>query len=112
MNLGKLLGAGKSIFGGEAPVVYRQSKQVSLPKFNAGKNPFVSEAPKAADARAGCTPVPAPTPSMHAECAGGRLGRARSGGQGGDADAVRFFRRASQAGQAGHAQVGPRDELG
>jgi hypothetical protein len=69
INLGKLLGAGKSIFGGEAPVVYRQNKQVSLPKFNSGKNPFVSETPKAAEPMpapaAPVAPLPvAPTPSM------------------------------------------------
>jgi hypothetical protein len=64
MNLGKLLGAGKSIFGGQAPVVYRQSKQVSLPKFNAGKNPFVPEAPKAADPAPVAAAPAAPTPSV------------------------------------------------
>jgi hypothetical protein len=40
MNLGKLLGAGKSIFSTKGPVKYRESKQVYLPKFNAEKNPF------------------------------------------------------------------------
>ena len=47
MNLGKLLGAGKSFFGGGGKVAYRQDKNFYLPKFNAEKNPF---APKAADA--------------------------------------------------------------
>ena len=44
MNLGKLLGAGKSFFGGKQTVAYRMNRIV-LPKFNGGKNPF---APKSA----------------------------------------------------------------
>ncbi len=43
MNLGKLLGAGKSFFGGGRAVKYRADKNGGLPKFNAGKNPFVSK---------------------------------------------------------------------
>ena len=50
MNFGKLLGAGKTFFGGCATVAYRQNKRIYLPKFNAGKNPFT---PKPAE------PVPA-----------------------------------------------------
>jgi hypothetical protein len=46
MNLGKLLGAGKSFFGGGGKVAYREDKKFQLPKFNSAKNPF---APKAAD---------------------------------------------------------------
>lgn len=46
MNLGKLLGAGKSFFGGGGVKAYRENKRVYLPKFNAEKNPF---APKAAE---------------------------------------------------------------
>ena len=46
MNLGKLLGAGKSFFGGGGKVAYRADKNFYLPKFNADKNPF---APKAAN---------------------------------------------------------------
>jgi hypothetical protein len=46
MNLGKLLGAGKSFFGGGGKVAYREDKKFHLPKFNADKNPF---APKAAN---------------------------------------------------------------
>ena len=45
MNLGKLLGAGKSFFGGGGNVAYREDKKFNLPKFNADKNPF---APKPA----------------------------------------------------------------
>lgn len=48
MNLGKLLGAGKSIFGGGEPAAYRQNKRVYLPRFNAAKNPFVPKAPEPA----------------------------------------------------------------
>ena len=40
MNLGKLLGAGKSFFGGGGKVAYHEDKNFHLPKFNAGKNPF------------------------------------------------------------------------
>ncbi len=40
MNLGKLLGAGKSFFDGSGSVSYRENKRAYLPKFNAGKNPF------------------------------------------------------------------------
>jgi hypothetical protein len=53
MNLGKLLGAGKSFFGGGGNVAYRENKRIYLPKFNAEKNPF---APKPADV----APVAAP----------------------------------------------------
>jgi hypothetical protein len=41
MKLAKLLGAGKSFFGGKGAISYRENKYVYLPKFNAaGKNPF------------------------------------------------------------------------
>lgn len=40
MKLGKLLSAGKSIFGGKGVVSYREDKRVYLPKFNTAKNPF------------------------------------------------------------------------
>jgi len=46
MNLGKLLGAGKSFFGGRDTVAYRENKRVFLPKFGGEKNPFQ---PKAAE---------------------------------------------------------------
>lgn len=45
MNLGKLLGAGKTFFGGGGKVAYREDKNFHLPKFNADRNPF---APKPA----------------------------------------------------------------
>ncbi len=53
MNLGKLLGSGKSFFGGRGTVSYREDKRVYLPKFNAAKNPFV---PKPAEAAPEMTP--------------------------------------------------------
>lgn len=53
MNLGKLLGAGKSFFGGGSNVAYRENKRIYLPKFNAEKNPF---APKPADAASAVAP--------------------------------------------------------
>jgi hypothetical protein len=40
LKLGKLLTAGKSIFGGHGKVSYRENKNVYLPKFNTDKNPF------------------------------------------------------------------------
>jgi hypothetical protein len=40
MNLGKLLGTGKSFFGGKGTVTYRENKQVYLPTFNTDRNPF------------------------------------------------------------------------
>jgi len=55
MNLGKLLGAGKSFFGSGGNIAYREDKKFHLPKFNADKNPF---APKSVE------PVPAPAPEV------------------------------------------------
>jgi hypothetical protein len=55
MNLGKLLGAGKTFFGGNGNVAYRENKRIYLPKFNAEKNPF---APKPAE------PAPATVPEV------------------------------------------------
>jgi hypothetical protein len=40
MKLGKLLGAGRSFFGWQESFSYRENKQVYLPKFNPGNNPF------------------------------------------------------------------------
>ncbi len=53
MKLGKLLGAGKTFFGGKKAIAYHADKRVYLPKFNTAKNPFT---PKSA----GATPVGAP----------------------------------------------------
>jgi hypothetical protein len=49
MNLGKLLGAGKSFLGGGGKVAYRTDKSFYLPKFNADKNPFTPKAANGAD---------------------------------------------------------------
>lgn len=40
MNLGKLLSASTSFFGGGDKAAYRLSRGGSLPKFNEGRNPF------------------------------------------------------------------------
>ncbi len=48
MNLGKLLGAGKTFFGGGGKIAYREDKKFHLPKFNANKNPFL---PKPLDSK-------------------------------------------------------------
>jgi hypothetical protein len=53
MNLGKLLGAGKTFFGGGGSIAYRENKRIYLPKFNAERNPFT---PKPAES----APVMAP----------------------------------------------------
>src|SRR5665213_4053495 len=53
MNLGKLLGAGKSFVNGGRAVAYRADKRACLPKFGSSKNPFVAatqtDLPKAAE---------------------------------------------------------------
>jgi hypothetical protein len=48
MNLGKLLGAGKSFISGGKPAAYRTSKRVYLPQFVSPKNPFIAAAKPAA----------------------------------------------------------------
>ncbi len=45
MNLGKLLGLGKSFFGGGEPQAYHLNRRACLPKFNSEKNPFVPKPP-------------------------------------------------------------------
>jgi hypothetical protein len=52
MNLGKLLGAGKSIMSGEKPAAYREDKRFYLPQFVSPKNPFVSPASPAEPSQA------------------------------------------------------------
>jgi hypothetical protein len=44
MNLGKLLGAGKSIIGGGKPAAYRTDRSFCLPQFVSPKNPFKNPA--------------------------------------------------------------------
>jgi hypothetical protein len=48
MNLGKLLGSGKSFVSGGKPAAYRTDRRVYLPQFVSPKNPFVSPACSAA----------------------------------------------------------------
>ena len=60
MDLGKLLGAGKTFFGGSGNIAYREDKKFHLPKFNADKNPF---APKPAE------PAPTPAPEVKKDSA-------------------------------------------
>jgi hypothetical protein len=50
MNLGNMLAAGKSFISGGAALAYRENKRVYVPKFNAGKNPFVTKTPEPAAA--------------------------------------------------------------
>ncbi|HEY2329956.1 MAG TPA: hypothetical protein VGI63_09120 [Verrucomicrobiae bacterium] len=57
MNLGKLLGTGKTFFGGnKGAAAYREKKGVYLPNFNSAKNPFM---PRPAE----------PAPAMNAPAA-------------------------------------------
>ena len=44
MNLGKLLGAGKSFISGGKPAAYREDKRFYLPQFVSPKNPFANPA--------------------------------------------------------------------
>ena len=44
MNLGKLLGTGKSFISGGKPAAYRTDKRVYLPQFVSPKNPFTNSA--------------------------------------------------------------------
>lgn len=68
MKLAQLLGAGKSFFGGQGPLSYRENKHVYVPKFSAAKNPFTPK-PKEADEAGGPKPetatvsVPAVVPA-------------------------------------------------
>jgi hypothetical protein len=57
MNLGKLLGAGKSIIGGGKPAAYRADKRFYLPQFVSPKNPFADPAAQPAQ-----TELPKPPP--------------------------------------------------
>ncbi len=56
MNLGKLLGAGKSFISGGKPAAYRTDKRVYLPQFVSPKNPFMATATTATQAE-----LPRPT---------------------------------------------------
>lgn len=61
MNLGKLLGAGKSIIGGGKPAAYRTDKRFYLPQFVSPKNPFANPAAEPAEAE---LPKPPPQNSV------------------------------------------------
>jgi hypothetical protein len=50
MNLGKLLGAGKSFVSGHNAAAYRADKRVYLPQFVSPKNPFANSATPATQA--------------------------------------------------------------
>jgi len=52
MNLGRLLGAGKSFFSGGKPAAYRTDKRFYLPQFGSPKNPFATAAAAPAPAQA------------------------------------------------------------
>jgi hypothetical protein len=66
MNLGKLLGAGKSFVNGGKAAAYREDKGVYLPKFVSPKNPFLPETrtelpqPPAENSAAPAKKAPAP----------------------------------------------------
>ena len=62
MNLGKLLSAGKSVLGGGANKRYHEDRRVYLPKFNSGKNPFVTK-PAEAPAAPALSPEKASEPA-------------------------------------------------
>jgi len=47
MNLGKLLGAGRSFVSGHSAAAYRADKRVYLPQFVSPKNPFANPAAQA-----------------------------------------------------------------
>lgn len=70
MNLGKLLGAGKSIIGAGKPAAYRTDKRLYLPQFVSPKNPFAKPAATATQAelskpapQTSAAPVPKSVPS-------------------------------------------------
>jgi hypothetical protein len=64
MNLGKLLSASTSFFGGGDKAAYRLSKGGSLPRFNEGRNPFGYR--PALETPALTAPVPAVRPVQKA----------------------------------------------
>lgn len=64
MNLGKLLGVGRSIFGGDPAVQYRLNKRACLPRFNDGKNPYLSPNAPEAPAAAAAVETPAAVPAQ------------------------------------------------
>jgi hypothetical protein len=59
MNLGKLLGTGKSFISGGKPAAYREDKRFYLPQFVSPKNPFANPAPVSTQVELPKSPVPA-----------------------------------------------------
>src|SRR5208282_33662 len=57
MNLGKLLGAGKSFISGNGVSPYRADKRFYLPQFVSPKNPFADPTAKPAQTELPKTPV-------------------------------------------------------
>lgn len=57
MNLGKLLGAGKSFVSGRKSAAYRADKRIYLPQFVSPKNPFVKPATAATQTELPKAPV-------------------------------------------------------
>lgn len=66
MNLGKLLGAGKSFIGWGDSQGYRKNRRVYVPKFNVGKNPFVPAGPEAMPVVAPLVTIPPVKPAKAA----------------------------------------------
>jgi hypothetical protein len=58
MNLGKLLGAGKSFISGGKPAAYREDKRFYLPQFVSSKNPFANPALVSTQVELPKSPVP------------------------------------------------------
>jgi hypothetical protein len=67
MNLGKLLGTGKSFISGGKPAAYREDKRFYLPQFVSPKNPFANSVPPPAPVAVPELPAPkAVTPGVKA----------------------------------------------
>ncbi len=71
MNLGKLLGVGRSVFAGDTVVSYHLNRG-GLPRFNEGRNPFAPKPAETAPVESSpenavsAAPVPAPAPAPKA----------------------------------------------
>jgi hypothetical protein len=68
MNLGKLLFAGRSLFGGNRQAEYRLDKHFYLPKFNEGRNRY---APKAAEEKPPAVRLLPDEPKARVQASGG-----------------------------------------
>ncbi len=58
MNLGKLLGTGKSFISGGKPAAYREDKRFYLPQFVSPKNPFANPGPVSTQVELPKSPAP------------------------------------------------------